>query len=151
MIPSVLLTPIPSVGSPHTLLPSIVPVWWGGSVVQGSDLSSGPAQLPASPPRGGSVEAVHTALPQPSSPHRQALGGQGRPTGPGEDQCPSSSLHLPLPEAGESGQKYPWRCWGLNPGPPTCEAGALPLSYIPWFSLRKFPKGTQCRASPMPD
>ena len=24
-----------------------------------------------------------------------------------------------------------WRCWGLNPGPPACEAGALPLSYIP--------------------
>ena len=82
MIPSVLLTPLPSLRSPHTLLPSIVPGWWGGSVVQGSDLSSGPAQLPASPPRGGSAEAVHTALPQPSSPHRQALGGQGRPTGP---------------------------------------------------------------------
>ena len=24
-----------------------------------------------------------------------------------------------------------WRCWGLNPGPLTCEASALPLSYIP--------------------
>lgn len=26
-----------------------------------------------------------------------------------------------------------WRCWGLNPGPPACKAGALPLSYIPWM------------------
>ena len=25
-----------------------------------------------------------------------------------------------------------WRCWGLNPGPRTCEARALPLSYIPY-------------------
>ena len=24
-----------------------------------------------------------------------------------------------------------WRCGDLNPGPPACEAGALPLSYIP--------------------
>lgn len=24
-----------------------------------------------------------------------------------------------------------WRCRGLNPGPHTCEARALPLSYIP--------------------
>ena len=24
-----------------------------------------------------------------------------------------------------------WRCRGLNPGPLTCEASALPLSYIP--------------------
>ncbi len=24
-----------------------------------------------------------------------------------------------------------WRCWGLNPGPHTCKACALPLSYIP--------------------
>lgn len=23
------------------------------------------------------------------------------------------------------------RCWALNPGPPACKAGALPLSYIP--------------------
>ncbi len=23
-----------------------------------------------------------------------------------------------------------WRCWGLNPGPHTCKAGALPLSFI---------------------
>ena len=30
-------------------------------------------------------------------------------------------------------QKKPkhWRCRGLNPGPLTCEASALPLSYIP--------------------
>ena len=62
MIPSVLLKSLPSLRSPHTLLPSIVPGWWGGSVVQGSDLSSGPAQLPASPPRGGSAEAVHRTL-----------------------------------------------------------------------------------------
>ena len=25
-----------------------------------------------------------------------------------------------------------WRCRGLNPGPFTCEANALPLSHIPW-------------------
>ena len=31
-----------------------------------------------------------------------------------------------------------WRCWGLNPGPHTCEARALPLSYIPTFSFRMF-------------
>ena len=24
-----------------------------------------------------------------------------------------------------------WRCGDLNPGPPACEAGAQPLSYIP--------------------
>ena len=28
-----------------------------------------------------------------------------------------------------------WRCWGLNPGPPACKAGALPLSYIPWVVM----------------
>ena len=28
-------------------------------------------------------------------------------------------------------QKF-WRCGGLNPGPFTCKANALPLSYIPW-------------------
>lgn len=27
--------------------------------------------------------------------------------------------------------KKAWRCRGLNPGPLTCEASALPLSYIP--------------------
>ena len=27
-------------------------------------------------------------------------------------------------------QNY-WRCWGSNPGPHTCKACALPLSYIP--------------------
>ena len=26
-----------------------------------------------------------------------------------------------------------WRCGGLNPGPFTCKANALPLSYIPWL------------------
>ncbi|GBP42694.1 hypothetical protein EVAR_21969_1 [Eumeta japonica] len=25
-----------------------------------------------------------------------------------------------------------WRCWGSNPGPLTCKASALPLSYIPY-------------------
>ena len=34
------------------------------------------------------------------------------------------------------GQKFGWRCGGLNPGPFTCKANALPLSYIPqsWIS-----------------
>ena len=27
--------------------------------------------------------------------------------------------------------KKTWRCGGLNPGPFTCKANALPLSYIP--------------------
>ena len=33
-------------------------------------------------------------------------------------------------------QKVAWRCGGLNPGPFTCKANALPLSYIPqsWIS-----------------
>ena len=26
-----------------------------------------------------------------------------------------------------------WRCGGLNPGPFTCKANALPLSYIPIY------------------
>lgn len=29
---------------------------------------------------------------------------------------------------------HSWRCRGLNPGPHTCEARALPLSYIPGCS-----------------
>ena len=29
--------------------------------------------------------------------------------------------------------RMPWRCRGSNPGPHTCEACALPLSYIPWW------------------
>ena len=29
-----------------------------------------------------------------------------------------------------------WRCRGLNPGPHTCKACALPLSYIPPFTVR---------------
>ena len=28
-----------------------------------------------------------------------------------------------------------WRCGGLNPGPFTCKANALPLSYIPLIPL----------------
>ena len=28
-------------------------------------------------------------------------------------------------------EKNPWRCRGLNPGPFTCKANALPLRYIP--------------------
>lgn len=31
----------------------------------------------------------------------------------------------------KKGRKKKWRCRGLNPGPLTCEASALPLSYIP--------------------
>ena len=36
--------------------------------------------------------------------------------------------------------KKSWRCGGLNPGPFTCKANALPLSYIPsdGFILEKF-------------
>ena len=30
-----------------------------------------------------------------------------------------------------SSKKYKWRCGGSNPGPFTCKANALPLSYIP--------------------
>ena len=30
-------------------------------------------------------------------------------------------------------QKISWRCGGLNPGPFTCKANALPLSYIPYL------------------
>ncbi len=38
-------------------------------------------------------------------------------------------------EASLSGfSRYKWRCWGLNPGPHTCKACALPLSYIPFIS-----------------
>ena len=31
-----------------------------------------------------------------------------------------------------------WRCWGLNPGPRTCEAHALPLSYIPSDNMPQY-------------
>lgn len=31
----------------------------------------------------------------------------------------------------EMGKKESWRCRGSNPGPFTCKANALPLSYIP--------------------
>ena len=34
------------------------------------------------------------------------------------------------------GKKYKWRCGGSNPGPFTCKANALPLSYIPVY-MRK--------------
>ena len=36
-----------------------------------------------------------------------------------------------------------WRCRGLNPGPHTCKACALPLSYIPcnFLSFRSLHKG----------
>ena len=30
--------------------------------------------------------------------------------------------------------KKRWRCGGLNPGPFTCKANALPLSYIPFLN-----------------
>ena len=30
-------------------------------------------------------------------------------------------------------RKKTWRCRGSNPGPHTCKACALPLSYIPWI------------------
>ena len=30
-------------------------------------------------------------------------------------------------------QNFMWRCGGLNPGPFTCKANALPLSYIPFI------------------
>ena len=32
-------------------------------------------------------------------------------------------------------QKSLWRCGGLNPGPFTCKANALPLSYIPSHAI----------------
>ena len=32
-------------------------------------------------------------------------------------------------------QKISWRCGGLNPGPFTCKANALPLSYIPSHAI----------------
>ena len=32
-----------------------------------------------------------------------------------------------------------WRCRDLNPGPLTCEASALPLSYIPYMFVIFFP------------
>lgn len=119
-IPSVLLTSVPCLRSPHrhTL--------WGGSVVQGSDPISGPAQLPASPPRGGSAEAAHIALltSQPSP----GWAGQAHRVwrGPVPQALTRTCLRL-----GIQGKNTPWRCWGLNPGPPSCKAGALPLSYIP--------------------
>ena len=34
-----------------------------------------------------------------------------------------------------SGKPKIWRCRGLNPGPHTCKACALPLSYIPWATF----------------
>lgn len=34
--------------------------------------------------------------------------------------------------------KQAWRCRDLNPGPLTCEASALPLSYIPRAPFRQF-------------
>ena len=38
----------------------------------------------------------------------------------------------------EKNLKKTWRCGGLNPGPFTCKANALPLSYIPLVSHRKY-------------
>ena len=40
--------------------------------------------------------------------------------------------------ASDGAGKTVWRCRGSNPGPHTCEACALPLSYIPW---RRSPAG----------
>ena len=31
-----------------------------------------------------------------------------------------------------------WRCRGLNPGPFTCKANALPLSHIPYLILNRY-------------
>ena len=31
-----------------------------------------------------------------------------------------------------------WRCRGLNPGPFTCKANALPLSYIPYLFFKRY-------------
>ena len=37
-----------------------------------------------------------------------------------------------------AGEKRMWRCGGSNPGPFTCKANALPLSYIPISSYIRF-------------
>ena len=41
--------------------------------------------------------------------------------------------------------KRPWRHRGLNPGPLTCEASALPLSYIPTKYLLYLTNVTICK------
>lgn len=45
-----------------------------------------------------------------------------------------SLLGLPTvwQDLGRKKGRKPWRCRGLNPGPHTCKACALPLSYIPF-------------------
>ena len=59
---------------------------------------------------------------------------QGKSTGVG---CPCLLWTDPeevVKKKREKKKKKNWRCRGLNPGPHTCKACALPLSYIP--SLR---------------
>ena len=46
--------------------------------------------------------------------------------------CASSALAGRFFMTEPRGKPKIWRCRGLNPGPHTCKACALPLSYIPW-------------------
>ena len=39
-----------------------------------------------------------------------------------------------------NGKKIKWRCLGSNPGPFTCKANAVPLSYIAILEGRAFKK-----------
>ena len=45
------------------------------------------------------------------------------------------SATLPLEKYHKFRQEKRWRCGESNPGPLTCEASALPLSYIPLYTL----------------
>ena len=52
--------------------------------------------------------------------------------------CASKTPCMPRVTCGRNNVKNKriWRCRGLNPGPFTCKANALPLSYIPSSSRR---------------
>lgn len=48
----------------------------------------------------------------------------------------------------EKKKRKHWRCRGLNPGPHTCEARALPLSYIPIGSSSPYCPFCSCQWRP---
>ena len=65
----------------------------------------------------------------------QVAGLQGLATDPGH--LKTSHMGRPIVKCVKGVWQNFWRCGGLNPGPFTCKANALPLSYIPELMLDK--------------
>ena len=65
----------------------------------------------------------------------QVAGLQGLATDPGH--LKTSYMCRPIVKCVKGVWQNFWRCGGLNPGPFTCKANALPLSYIPELMLDK--------------